>query len=149
MAQDLDALHAQNPNVGADCAALALRALSKILEECRVQRLTRHQHVTFKLGELIACAEVARAFSQMAAQKTLSDCFKFDRETYTAMARVNAKTTAFDVASQGIKLVVGAGEGDATALAQSVEFGLIEQKQNGTTADMDFIAAKLNEALKK
>ena len=53
----LEARHAQPPNVGAGAAALALRALAALLERCRLDRLTRNQHVLFRLGELIAYAE--------------------------------------------------------------------------------------------
>src|SRR5437763_16759384 len=39
--------------VGADTAALALDGLAALLEACRVNRLTRNQHVLPRLGELI------------------------------------------------------------------------------------------------
>ena len=42
------------PNAAPAAAALALRALAVILERCRLDRLTRNQHVLFRLGELIA-----------------------------------------------------------------------------------------------
>jgi len=58
-ADRLDELHAKEPVTGAHASALALRALGAVMEECRVQKLTRHQHVTFKLGKMIAAAEVA------------------------------------------------------------------------------------------
>ena len=145
MAAGLDEVHAQNAKVGADSAALGLRALAKILEECRVQRLTRHQHVTFKLGELIASAEIAAMFCRAAAEKTYQEGMRFDRDATTAMARVCARETAFDVAAQGMKLVLGAGSSDAVTLAQAVNFAAIQNSQRGITDDKDLIAAKLNE----
>ena len=49
----LMALHRTHPTVGADHAALAAQALAAVLEACRVARLTRNQHVLFRLGDLI------------------------------------------------------------------------------------------------
>ena len=54
------------PAVGADVAALAHHALAELLERCRVERLTRHQHVLLRLGALIAQAEGAAAFARRA-----------------------------------------------------------------------------------
>ena len=52
---------------GADVAALALRrAWPRVLEACRVGRLTRNQHVLLRLGELIAYAEGAGALARRA-----------------------------------------------------------------------------------
>src|SRR4051812_32969266 len=59
---------------GGDSAALALRALAELLEQCRTQRLTRNQHVLLRLGALIAQAEGAAALArraQRAADKQL------------------------------------------------------------------------------
>ena len=63
----LATLHRSRPDVGADAAALAMQALSAVLEACRQARLTRSQHVLFRLGELICQAESAEAFAQRAA----------------------------------------------------------------------------------
>ena len=53
-ARELEALHAENAEVGADVAALAHHALAELLERCREQKLTRHQHILMRLGALIA-----------------------------------------------------------------------------------------------
>ena len=52
----LEELHQREPQNGAGTAALALRALAVILERCREDRLTRNQHIFFRLGELITYA---------------------------------------------------------------------------------------------
>ena len=62
-----EARHAQSPNVGAGHAATALRSLGALLERARLDRLTRNQHVLFRLGELIAYAETAALFAERAA----------------------------------------------------------------------------------
>src|SRR5512143_789942 len=58
-ARELEALHARHPEVGADTAALGLHGLAEILERVRASRLTRHQHILLRMGELIAFAEAA------------------------------------------------------------------------------------------
>ena len=66
-AQRAERLHAERADVGARNAAIALRALAAVLERCRADKLTRHQHVLFRLGELVAQAEGAAVFAQRAA----------------------------------------------------------------------------------
>src|SRR6185295_4166041 len=62
-AKELKAIDARSPHVGAGTAALALHALAETMERSRLARLTRHQHVLFRLGELIAIAEVAASLA--------------------------------------------------------------------------------------
>lgn len=149
MAARLDAAHAKNPNAGADSMALGLRALAKILEECRVQKLTRHQFITFKLGELIANAEVAAVFAEACAEGKITEGSRFDIASLCAMSRVLARETAFDTATRGMKYVLGAGEGDAAALSAAVHLTAIEDKMRGIIADSDVVSAKLKEIFKK
>ncbi len=52
-AAKMETLHSQNPNVGADVAALALHALAVVMERAREKRLTRNQHILFRLGQLV------------------------------------------------------------------------------------------------
>ncbi len=149
MASEMDAIHAKNPEVGADALACGLRALSKVLEECRLQRLTRHQFITFKLGELMANGEVAAAFCRtIGAGKIVEGC-KFDLDTLKAMCRANAKEVAYDIASRGMKLVLSAGTGDSVKLMQDSELTAIQSKMGGTIEDMDKVSAKLREIFKK
>ena len=67
-AKQVELLHAAHPNVGADVAALALHALAEVMEKARANRLTRHQHILLRLGELIAYAE-SRSHAWPAAQR--------------------------------------------------------------------------------
>lgn len=149
MAKEMEAAHAKNPNVGADSMALGLRALAKILEECRVQKLTRHQFVTFKLGELIASAEVAYTFCKQCADGVVTEGSRFDLATLSAMCRVTARETAFDVAARGMKYVLGAGTGNAAELSAAVNLTAIEDKMRGLIEDSDVASAKLKEIFKK
>lgn len=147
-AEQFQTLHKSNPDIGADSIALCLNGLSYILEQARAQRLTRHQYVTFKLGEVIANIEVAAVFTKNAAGENYPDGTKFDSETVKTMARVNARETAFDAINQGAKIVLGAGNLNGIELAQNTNLVEIIDKQKAVTQDKDFIAAKLNEVFK-
>jgi alkylation response protein AidB-like acyl-CoA dehydrogenase len=147
MADEMDALHLQTPEVGADSAALALRALAAIMEECRAQRLTRHQHITFKLGKLISFAELAFIFARRSAADRYTETIKFDRNVWQAMSRVYAKNAALRIAVEGVGLVLGAAEKD-TNLAENVNIEKIQTLQKGLISDMDLIALKLKDTFK-
>lgn len=150
IAAEMDSIHAKTPDLGADALALGLRALATILEECRLQRLTRHQYITFKLGELIANAETAAAFCRvLGAGKTVEGC-KFDADTLKAMCRVNAKEAALDTAARGTKLVLGVSTAtDAAKLLAETNYAAIQGKMSGITEDMDKVSAKLREIFRK
>lgn len=143
-AAQLDALHAAQPENGADTAALALRALSALLERCRLDRLTRHQHLLFRLGEWVAYAETAAIFSQRVCDQP-TEAIALDVPTRRALARIHARDAALRVATDGLRWVIGAGQTDAN-LAQALPLPAIYQAQAGLIQDMDFVAGQLNKA---
>lgn len=149
IADEMDSIHAKTPDVGADVMALGLRALSAVLEECRLQRLTRHQYITFKLGELIANAEVAAAFCRSIGNGKIVEGCKFDADTLKAMCRVNARQTAYDIAAGGAKLVLSAGTADANNLLNMTHLVKIEAAMHGIIEDSDKVSAKLREIFRK
>ena len=124
--------------------ALALRALAVILERCRLDRLTRSQHVLFRLGELIACAETAAVFAERVVQRP-TEANPLDTPTRQAISRICAREAALKVACDGLHWTTGAGQSDPD-LAASLNLPAIYQAQAGLLADMDFVAGKLNEA---
>jgi alkylation response protein AidB-like acyl-CoA dehydrogenase len=142
----LDAVHAAEPDNGADFAALALRALAVILERCRLDRLTRSQHVLFRLGELIAYGETAAIFAERVVQKPTA-AIPLDMPTRQALSRIHAREAALKVAADGLRWTIGAGQSDPN-LANSLNLPAIYQAQTGLIADMDFAAEKLNETFK-
>jgi alkylation response protein AidB-like acyl-CoA dehydrogenase len=143
----LDRLHASCPTVGADSAALALRALNKILEECRLQRLTRHQHVTMRLGEYIAQAETCAAFCRAASADHYSETVRFDAQTWQALCRIHARETAADICLKGAKLVLGAGAMNP-GFADALGLGAILAKQAGALEDQELAMKKLAESFR-
>jgi alkylation response protein AidB-like acyl-CoA dehydrogenase len=149
-AGELDALHARRPEVGADAAALASHALSAVLEACRVSRLTRNQHVLFRIGELIAWAECAASLARRAASAqdgTLpakADA-RFAPPVLAAISRVFARDAALTVAEHGLRWVRGAADPDTdlTGLEAQLRLRDVQAAQSGLVADMDAIADAL------
>ncbi|MFN2163363.1 MAG: acyl-CoA dehydrogenase family protein [Candidatus Promineifilaceae bacterium] len=134
----------QEPNNGAGTAALALRALAVILERCRQDRLTRSQHVLFRLGELIAYAETAALFSERVVSQP-TKAIPLNVETRQALARIHARDAALKVAIEGLRWTVGAGQSDPD-LAGKLNLQAIYQAQDGLLEDMDFARDRLNDA---
>jgi alkylation response protein AidB-like acyl-CoA dehydrogenase len=139
----LEVKHRQQPNNGLATAALAMRALAVLLERARLDRLTRNQHILFRLGELIAFAETAAIFAERAVDQ-LTSALKFDVETWQAMARIHARDAALKIASDGLRWAIGAGQSDPN-LAGSLNLPAIYQSQAGLIDDMNLVAAKLNQ----
>jgi alkylation response protein AidB-like acyl-CoA dehydrogenase len=136
--------HAQSPRVGAGHAGLALRGLAALLERARLDRLTRNQHVLFRLGELIAYAETAALFSERAACAP-SNASDLEPGTLQAMARVHAREAVLKVASDGLRWAIGAGQTDA-GLKQQLCLDGAMAAQAGLVEDMDTVAADLTRA---
>jgi hypothetical protein len=132
-------------DTGAQAAALALRALAAILERARVERLTRNQHVLFRLGELIAWAETAAVFCERAATKPTT-AINLNAETERTLARIFAREAALKVATDGLRVIAGALPGAAADLAAQLRLPEVYAAQAGQLQDMDAAAARLNEA---
>ncbi len=140
-------LHARHANVGADIAALALHVLADVMESARIGRLTRNQHVLLRLGELIAYSEGAAALARraaLAAEDALPE--KADRgftaNTLAAMARVNAREALLRAATEGARLVVGAGA-DANGAGRVLRNAEVNASLAGLMNDMDAVADAL------
>ncbi len=150
-AAELDGLATSAPGCGADIAALAHHAAAGVLEHARTHRLTRNQHVLFRLGELIAYVECAGALARRAAAAAagaLPDKAdqRFSPEALAAISRVFAREAAARMAAEGTRWVLGAAEPgavDAAALDAVVGAKAIEQAQAGLVVDMNTVADAL------
>jgi alkylation response protein AidB-like acyl-CoA dehydrogenase len=147
-AREFEALHARHPNVGADIAALALHALAEVMEKARAARLTRHQHILLRLGELIAFAECAGSLSRRAARLAEGNLNekanrRFDAAALAALSRIFAREAALKVAEDGLRWIIGAGgvcDGGITGLETSLGLPAIHRAQSGLISDLDYIA---------
>lgn len=153
-ADALDALHRAHPGVGADVAALAHRALAELMETSRAHRLTRNQHLLFRIGELVAHVECAGALCRRAATAAAGGPGPKADRTFTAdeqaaLARVFAREAAGKLAADGVRWVVGAaapGELDPAALAAAVGTDALTRAQAGLLDDMDQVSAAVYRA---
>ncbi len=139
-----DQVHQANPHNGANNAAAALRTLAVVLERCRLDRLTRNQHVLFRLGKLVALAETAAIFAERVSSKP-TQATGLAIEARQALARIYARDAALKIAMEGLQWLIGAGQTDPH-LANSLNLPAIYQAQAGLIEDMDFAAKKLIEA---
>jgi len=147
-ARELEALHAQHPDVGANFAALAHHALAELMERARVTRLTRYQHILLRLGEWIAYAESAGALARRAArlaENKLNEKAnrRFDAEALASVSRIFSREAALKVAEEGLRWVSGAGgvsDTEMSAFETSLNLPAIHRAQAGLISDMDFIA---------
>jgi alkylation response protein AidB-like acyl-CoA dehydrogenase len=137
----VDQLHARRPDVGAGNAALALRTLAAVFERCRLDKLTRHQHVLFRLGELVSLAEGAAIFAERVADKPTT-AVALPPATQAAMSRVFARDAAARVAFEGARWAIAAGQTDPN-LVRSLDFTAALAGQAGGIEDMDVIAGSL------
>ncbi len=149
-ATELEKLHTEHPEVGADIAALAAHALAELLEWARVERLTRNQHVLLRFGELIAKAEGAGSLARRAARAeegTLNAKAerRFDAAGLSAVSRVCARTAALAVGEEGLCWALGADAAgrDVAAAESAIGLAAIHAAQKGLLADMDRVAAAL------
>jgi alkylation response protein AidB-like acyl-CoA dehydrogenase len=156
-ARELEALHIQHPDVGAETAALALHALAEVMERARAARLTRFQHILLRLGELIAYAECAGCLSRRAARSVdgkLNEkaSTRFDTTALAALARIFAREAALKVAEEGLRWVTGSGgvsDAEMTTFETNLGLPAIHRAQAGVLADMDYIADVIYSRVKK
>ena len=140
-AQRMERLHAERRDVGAADAAMTLRTLAAILERCRLDKLTRHQHVLFRLGDLVAQAEGAAVFAQRAAAAPTT-AIPLPPATEAAMSRVFAREAVARVAFEGARWAMAAGQSDPGFVA-SLDWNRVLAGQKGGIEDMDLVAGSL------
>jgi alkylation response protein AidB-like acyl-CoA dehydrogenase len=150
-ARELEALAASHRNSGADIAALANHALAEAMEYARRGRLTRNQHVMFRLGEMVAWAEgasslVRRAIAAREGRLPEKGDQRFDAETLCAISRVYAREAALEVVNGGLRWIAGAdgvAEGDWSAFEAQLGTRAVHRAQAGCLGDMNQIADAL------
>jgi alkylation response protein AidB-like acyl-CoA dehydrogenase len=144
LAEALEALHVQQPDVGADVAARAHHALADAMEGCRVTRMTRHQHVLLRLGSCVAQVEGAGALARRAAAAAAGALpekspHRIPPPALAAMSRVNAREVALAVGTDAVRWLAG------TPAAEAITGRLpsIHAAQAGLIADLDAVADAL------
>lgn len=133
---------------GADGAADALDALAALMEQARTERLTRNQHVLFRIGEIVAWAETAEIFARR-AQTALDDGLhekadrRFEPRVLAAMSRIFARDAALRVVTEGLRWITGASGSDAASFASRLSAERTYGAQAGVLDDMQLVADAL------
>jgi alkylation response protein AidB-like acyl-CoA dehydrogenase len=130
---------------GADVAALALESLAEVMERARIGRLTRHQHVLLRLGELIALGEGAASFARRTAAvlagKLPEKCAaRVPAQGLAPLCRVFAREAAARISEDGLAWIAGAGGVGAQelpVLEAALRLPEIHRAQIGLLADLD------------
>ena len=151
--RELEGRHREHPYAGFDTAALAAHSFAEVLEQARSKRLTRNQHLLFRIGELAAYVEGAAAFCERAAGAKMGTLNpktpnRFDAPTTAAMSRVFAREAAQRVAIDGMRWIVGAqdnGGADVASLEQSAQLSKVYAAQVGLLEDMNKIGDAIYE----
>jgi alkylation response protein AidB-like acyl-CoA dehydrogenase len=143
--QSMVRLGAEHADVGAGLAAAAMRALGAAMERARAARLTRHQHVLFRLGEMVAWAETAAAMARWATQPE-HDPARTEPAVLRAMARIYAREALGVVVNEAMRFIGGAepaGSGVPVQPGSSPGLDELVRGQAGLLADMDLVARAL------
>ena len=122
-----------------------------MFEWARLGRLTRNQHVLFRLGELAALTEGAAALARRAARAADGELAekadnRFSPEALAAMARVFAREAALKTATDGMRWVRGGGgvsDEDLDRLEAAVGVAAVYRAQGGLLDDLDAVADAL------
>lgn len=150
-AREMEALEAAQPGCGARFAALALHSLAEGLERFRAQRLTRHQHLLFRAGRMIALAEGAMVLAKRAARAAKGELpekadRRLDAAALAAVSRANGREAAFEVAQEALRWAVGADgvpASDLAAFTAAIRLPEISGAQAGLMTDLDLVADAL------
>ncbi len=124
------------------------------MEAARVHRLTRNQHLLFRLGELAAYVECAGALARRASRAAAGALSpkadtRLDQKALAAASRVFAREAAMKVGQEGVAHLLGAAEPgtfDSAGLQADVGLAQILPAMTGNTADMDTVAIAVYEA---
>jgi alkylation response protein AidB-like acyl-CoA dehydrogenase len=151
MAPALEQLATTAPTVGADIVAQALRALNDILEYARTNRLTRNQHILFRLGEWMALAETAAAMARYAADPAIGSGVRDNGGPLSAsgpvaqaMSRIYAREASLRIASEGLRWLIGSlDQVDVPEVQRALNLETIYRAQRGILADSDQVAQAL------
>ena len=147
MAKEMEDLHNRHNQVGADIVALTLHSLAILMERARERRLTRNQHIQFRIGELVAFGETAASFVKRAVRALDGNLpekanNRFEANDLAVLSRIFAREALIKVALDGLRWIIGADQLSAAEIRgfeEKMNFTAIYQAQTGMVEDMDHI----------
>jgi len=117
-AREMDELHAEHPDVGADLQAAALRGIDAIIQRCHRTKAVRHQIVQFTLANLITRIEIGAALCREAARRQETGVPQ--AECHVAASRLFTRKMITELQAEGHRCLTGfLEEEDAEGLAVS------------------------------
>jgi alkylation response protein AidB-like acyl-CoA dehydrogenase len=148
LARGIEDLHARHASIGAGIAGCCGHGLAELLEFARINRLTRHQHVLFRLGELIAYVECAGACARRAARAADGSLnekanVRYSVEALSVLSRIFAREAAVKLASEGMRWSVGSAhlqDKEVSNLESRLGLPRLFGAQAGLVQDMDLFA---------
>jgi alkylation response protein AidB-like acyl-CoA dehydrogenase len=143
MAEEMDSIQQSSPSLRADAVAGMLRLLNRLFEEVHKAKVTRQQHVMFRLADSAAAAETAAALVRKAFQSSQLSPDAADR--LTLCARINAALAVQIVMTVANEIAYGTGVWDMTQAATMLEAPALapERSLAGLVSDMDALRAQL------
>ena len=135
-------MHHARADLKADAFAALARLLSRLFEEVHRAKLTRQQHLMFRLATLTTLVETGAALCRKIAEERIP----LDRPDYLQLcARINAALSAQEAFAVVNEVLYGSGhwsEADAQALLAASGFDY-PASQSGLIADMDLLRTML------
>jgi alkylation response protein AidB-like acyl-CoA dehydrogenase len=141
MAQEMEALHASMPEIGAATYAWAAKALNETIMLVHNHRLTKQQYIMFCLADMMTYVEVGVSMARKA--KGLNEDRSSQARKIVLMCRIFASELAELIVRNTIKIVKGAGLADEqipSTLKERMGYEGLTASCSGLIEDMDAAA---------
>jgi alkylation response protein AidB-like acyl-CoA dehydrogenase len=141
MADEMQAIHAAAPEIGAATYAWAVKALNETIMFVHNHKLTRQQYIMFCLADMMTFVEVGVSMARKAnrlIQERSSQAKKI-----VLMSRIFASEVAELIARNTIKIVTGSGLADKeipSSLKEKIGYEGFMASHSGLIHDMDRVA---------
>jgi alkylation response protein AidB-like acyl-CoA dehydrogenase len=142
LAERMDTFGETCGDVKAEVFSALARLLNRLFDEVHQAKLTRQQHIMFRLATLATLVETGAALSGKAAEGAHSS---ENGEYLTLCARINAALTAQEAFAIANEVVYGSGQwstDEARAILESSSFDY-PGSQAGLIADMDLLRTRI------
>ncbi len=142
LAEQMDAVHQTRGDLKADVFASLARLLGRIFDEVHLAKLTRQQHIMFRLASLTTAVETGAALCRKVAQ----GLDPHEKSVYLELsARINAALCAQEAFAIANEILYGSGywsAADARTILEGSQFDY-PASQTGLIPDMDLLRTRI------
>ncbi|MGD9971422.1 MAG: acyl-CoA dehydrogenase family protein [Desulfatirhabdiaceae bacterium] len=141
MAEEMDRLCTEFPDIGARFYAQSARTLNHLILLAHEKRLTREQYVMFLLADMMTYTEVGIALARKAASLTRNQGNL--AEIHRIQSRIFAAETAGLIAGNSLKIAMGSGtvtEADMPEFLNTIQYSGLVAAAGNSIVDMDLAA---------